>query len=50
MVMARIQNAIIARGFVTTRILARPQDLKTGTLVLTVPGRIRDIATRPARH
>ena len=47
-VMARIQNAIIARGFVTTRILARPQDLKTGTLVLTVvPGRIRDIRYAP---
>ena len=41
-VMKRVQNAIIARGFVTTRILAAPQDLKTGTLTLTVvPGRIQ---------
>lgn len=47
-VMTRIQNAIIARGFVTTRVLARPQDLKTGALVLTVvPGRIRDIRYAP---
>lgn len=43
-VMARVQNSIVARGFVTTRVLAAPQDLKTGTLTLTViPGRIRFI-------
>ncbi|AOA70679.1 outer membrane hemolysin activator protein [Stenotrophomonas rhizophila] len=43
-VMKRVQNAIIARGFVTTRILAAPQDLKTGTLTLTVvPGRIHAV-------
>lgn len=43
-VMARVQNAIVARGFVTTRILAAPQDLNGGTLTLTVvPGRIRAI-------
>lgn len=42
--MKRVQNAIIERGFVTTRVLAQPQDLKTGTLTLTlVPGRIRAI-------
>lgn len=42
--MKRIQNAIIARGFVTTRVLAAPQDLKQGTLTLTViPGRIRRV-------
>ncbi len=27
MVMARVQNAVVVRGFVTTRILAAPQDL-----------------------
>lgn len=44
MVMRRIQNAVIARGYVTTRVLAAPQDLKAGTLVLTVvPGRIRAV-------
>jgi len=43
-VMKRVQNAIIARGFVTTRILVAPQDLTTGTLTLTVvPGRIRRV-------
>lgn len=42
--MRRVQNAIIARGFVTTRVLAAPQDLNDGTLALTiVPGRIRAI-------
>ncbi|HAV71947.1 MAG TPA: hypothetical protein DCX91_08585, partial [Stenotrophomonas sp.] len=43
-VIKRMQNAIIARGYVTTRILAAPQDLKTGTLTLTVvPGRINAV-------
>lgn len=44
LVMRRIQNAIIAKGFVTTRIFAGPQDLTQGALTLTVvPGRIREI-------
>ncbi|ESS50402.1 activation/secretion protein [Ralstonia solanacearum SD54] len=44
LVMKRVQNAIVARGYVTTRVLAAPQDLKQGTLALTlVPGRIRAI-------
>lgn len=43
-VMARVQNAIIAKGYITTRVVAAPQDLTTGTLTLTViPGRIRAI-------
>ncbi|HBJ67926.1 MULTISPECIES: ShlB/FhaC/HecB family hemolysin secretion/activation protein [Alcaligenes] len=43
-VMARIQNAIIARGYVTTRVLAPAQDLRAGQLTLTlVPGRVRDV-------
>lgn len=42
LVMARLQNAIVDRGYVTTRILATPQDLNQGTLTLTVvPGKIR---------
>lgn len=42
--MKRIQNAIIERGFVTTRVLAPPQDLNSGVLQLTlIPGRIRSI-------
>jgi hemolysin activation/secretion protein len=40
-VIQRIQAAIIARGFVTTRVLASEQDLSTGVLRLTiVPGRL----------
>ena len=47
-VMKRVQNAIIARGYVTTRVLARPQDLRSGVLTLTVvPGRIRAIRFAP---
>lgn len=43
-VMRRMQNAIVARGYITARILAEPQDLRAGTLRLTlVPGRIRSI-------
>eukprot|EP01041_Mallomonas_annulata_P025005 gene25005-45934_t len=40
----RAQDAVVAKGFVTTRVLAQPQDLSSGSLVLTVvPGRIRNI-------
>ncbi|WP_353154713.1 ShlB/FhaC/HecB family hemolysin secretion/activation protein [Herminiimonas fonticola] len=44
LVVNRIQNAIVDKGFVTTRVLVSPQDLKTGHLTLTViPGRVRNI-------
>ncbi|MDR0183485.1 ShlB/FhaC/HecB family hemolysin secretion/activation protein [Lysobacter arvi] len=43
-VMKRVQNAIVAKGYVTTRVLAAPQDLTSGTLSLTViPGRVRAV-------
>ena len=43
-VINRLQNAVMARGYVTTRILAEPQDLNSGVLALTViPGRIHAI-------
>jgi hemolysin activation/secretion protein len=43
-VLERAQDALIAKGFVTSRVLAEPQDLSTGRLVLTlIPGRIRAI-------
>jgi len=43
-VIKRMQNAVIARGYVTTRVLAEPQDLNTGILTLTlIPGRIRAV-------
>jgi hemolysin activation/secretion protein len=42
--MAHVQNAIIKQGYVTTRVLAAPQDLKSGHLILTlIPGRVRKI-------
>jgi len=45
-VLARAQQAVIARGFVTIRVLAAPQDLSTGTLSLSlVPGRVAAIRT-----
>ena len=44
LVIKRVQDAVIERGFVTTRVLAAPQDLKSGVLTLTlIPGRIRAI-------
>jgi len=40
----QVQNAIIKEGFITTRVLASPQNLKTGKLQLSViPGKIRSI-------
>ncbi|RAN42722.1 membrane protein [Herbaspirillum rubrisubalbicans] len=42
--MSRLQNALVARGYVTTRILVAPQDIASGELRLTVvPGKIRTI-------
>jgi hemolysin activation/secretion protein len=44
LVLKRVQDAVISRGFVTTRVLAAPQDLTSGVLTLTlIPGRIRAI-------
>ncbi len=44
LVLQRAQEAVQARGFVTTRVLAQPQELASGTLALTViPGRIHAI-------
>lgn len=43
-VLARLQQALIAKGWVTTRVLAAPQDLSSRTLALTlVPGRVAAI-------
>lgn len=44
LIMQRVQDAIIAKGYVTTRVLAQTQDLKTRVLTLTlIPGRIHSI-------
>jgi hemolysin activation/secretion protein len=43
-VLSRLQQDVIARGYVTTRVLAGAQDLTRGTLTLTlIPGRIGTI-------
>lgn len=43
-VIDRLQHALVARGYATSRVLAGAQDLHSGTLVLTVvPGRVGDI-------
>ena len=40
----KVQNAILAAGFVTTRVMAQEQDLTTGVLTLTLqPGRIGQV-------
>ena len=40
-VVARVQKAIVDRGYITTRVLAGRQDLSSGTLTLTlIPGRL----------
>lgn len=40
----RIQNRLIDAGFVTTRVVVEPQDLRSGMLVLTViPGKVGHI-------
>lgn len=47
-VMNRVQNAIIAKGYITTRVLAAPQDLKAGLLQLTIiPGHVSTIRFTP---
>jgi hemolysin activation/secretion protein len=47
-VMARVQNAIIERGFVTTRVVAQAQDLRSGVFVMTlVPGTVRAVRLTP---
>jgi len=44
----RAQQALVDRGFVTSRVLTEPQDFKSGHLVLTLlPGRIHAIRFAP---
>jgi hemolysin activation/secretion protein len=49
LVMKRMQNALIARGYTTSRVVASTQNLQNGTLRLTlVPGRIAAIRLKDA--
>ena len=48
-VLARVKDALISQGFVTARVFIEPQNLSSGTLVLTVqPGRIGQIRIDPS--
>jgi hemolysin activation/secretion protein len=43
-VMKRVQNALIDRGLITSRIVAEPQDLRSGALsLIVVPGQVRQV-------
>ncbi len=43
-IMKKLQNTVIAKGFVTTRVSAKPQDLNSGILQLSIiPGRAKNI-------
>ena len=51
LILKRIQNAIIRRGYVTTRVLAAPQALRDGVLrLMVVPGRIHAIRFTEDSH
>ncbi|WP_177207326.1 ShlB/FhaC/HecB family hemolysin secretion/activation protein [Methylophaga sulfidovorans] len=42
---AELQNSVISKGFITTRVLIEPQDLNSGDLVYSlIPGRISAVA------
>jgi hypothetical protein len=43
----RAQDSVVARGFVTTRVLAQPQDLSGGSLMLTVVANPHHPVCRP---
>ena len=44
MIIDRLQNELIARGYVTTRVFAKPQNLQSGILKLSlIPGYVADI-------
>ncbi len=47
-IMARVQNVLIAKGYITTRVLVTPQSINTGVLQLViVPGRLGEIKFTP---
>ncbi|WP_217987770.1 ShlB/FhaC/HecB family hemolysin secretion/activation protein [Halomonas salipaludis] len=51
LVLERAQNALIERGYVTSRVLVEPQDLSDGTLTITLlPGRIASLRVADAER
>lgn len=48
LLMSALQNRLIDHGYITTRVLAPSQDLKSGELKLTiVPGKVRQVVLTP---
>lgn len=48
LLLRRVQNAILDRGYITTRVLVGSQNLSAGTLAFTlIPGRVRAIRALP---
>lgn len=46
--MSTMQNRLVDHGYITTRVLAPPQDLKSGTLQLNIqPGFVRNVKLTP---
>lgn len=44
LILRRMQNALVQRGYITSRVGLAPQDLKTGRLAIALtPGRVQDI-------
>ncbi|WP_218124392.1 ShlB/FhaC/HecB family hemolysin secretion/activation protein [Franzmannia pantelleriensis] len=51
LVLERAQNALVERGYVTSRVLVEPQDLSDGTLTITLlPGRIASLRVADAER
>ncbi len=56
LILKRVHQAIVQRGFITTQVVAEPQNLASGTLVLTlIPGRLHRLyfsehSDKQARH
>lgn len=47
-ILARMQHALVARGFITSRVMAVPQNLHSGVLEIAfVPGVLRDVRWSP---
>ena len=48
LLMSTLQNRLIGSGYITTRVLAPAQDLKSGELkLLIVPGKVRNVTLMP---
>lgn len=47
-ILARMQHALVARGFITSRVMVVPQNLQNGVLEIAfIPGVLRDVRLHP---